>query len=208
MSIDLIDRPAPNFAAAEAAFRAVACRLIGATTAAVRRQMRDREIVVTPYDGNYGRAGIVIAVNGSPPRGAVVVSKGALEAQRATDEGTIRRDRACRAPQPTGAPPRVRRRLGLCSMPASAGDGRKGYVVMEESGGMLPVLPGSLQRVGNATYYHYRDAAGRPHKQHIRLADVERARAEIAAYRRQHPPVWSERQALAELRRRLEEGLV
>lgn len=68
---------------------------------------------------------------------------------------------------------------------------------MSESGGLLPVLPGSLQR----GYYHYRDAAGRQHKRYIRQADLGRARAEIAAYRRAHPPAWSLRQALAALRR-------
>jgi hypothetical protein len=66
-----------------------------------------------------------------------------------------------------------------------------------ESGGLLPVLPGSLHR----RYYHYRDAARRQHKKYIRKADVARAQAEIAAYRRAHPPAWSLRQALAALRR-------
>ena len=31
-----------------------------------------RELCVTPYMGNYGPAGLVIAVNGSPPRGIIL----------------------------------------------------------------------------------------------------------------------------------------
>ena len=33
----------------------------------------DREIVITPYDGAYGQAGVVIAINGSPPVGLLLV---------------------------------------------------------------------------------------------------------------------------------------
>lgn len=33
----------------------------------------EREVIVTPFDGAYGLAGYVFAVNGSPPRGVVVV---------------------------------------------------------------------------------------------------------------------------------------
>jgi hypothetical protein len=31
-----------------------------------------RELVDTDFDGNYGRAGTVLALNGSPPRGVIV----------------------------------------------------------------------------------------------------------------------------------------
>lgn len=34
---------------------------------------RKRQVIVTPYQGNYGAAGFVIAINGSPPRGTLVV---------------------------------------------------------------------------------------------------------------------------------------
>jgi hypothetical protein len=34
-----------------------------------------REICVTPFEGNYGKAGYVIAINGSPPRGILIVQK-------------------------------------------------------------------------------------------------------------------------------------
>lgn len=43
----------------------------------VRRTPRetelDRHIVITPYNGAYGLAGYVITVNGSPPRGTLLV---------------------------------------------------------------------------------------------------------------------------------------
>lgn len=38
--------------------------------------MLSRPLVATPFQGNYGRAGWVIAVNGSPPRGVVTVLGG------------------------------------------------------------------------------------------------------------------------------------
>jgi len=34
-----------------------------------------RDIIITPYEGAYGWAGVVITVNGSPPRGTVLVRK-------------------------------------------------------------------------------------------------------------------------------------
>ena len=68
---------------------------------------------------------------------------------------------------------------------------------MSNSGGLLPVLPGSLQ----CGYYHFRDADGRQHKRYIRLADLARAVEELAAWRRAHPPAYQMRQALAALRR-------
>ena len=33
----------------------------------------DRPIIITPFDGHYGRGGVVIAVNGSPMHGAMLV---------------------------------------------------------------------------------------------------------------------------------------
>lgn len=33
----------------------------------------DRPIIITPFDGYYGRGGVVIAVNGSPMRGTMLV---------------------------------------------------------------------------------------------------------------------------------------
>ena len=35
--------------------------------------LRDRDLCCSPFDGAYGRAGWVIAVNGSPPRGMLTV---------------------------------------------------------------------------------------------------------------------------------------
>jgi hypothetical protein len=39
----------------------------------------EREIAITPYDGAYGRAGVVITIEGSPPRALLLVT---------TDRGT------------------------------------------------------------------------------------------------------------------------
>ena len=44
---------------------------------AFRRDIAGREIVCTPYGGNYGRAGWVIVVNGSPPRCTIIYEHGA-----------------------------------------------------------------------------------------------------------------------------------
>ena len=33
----------------------------------------DRPIIITPFDGYYGRGGVVIAINGSPMRGTMLV---------------------------------------------------------------------------------------------------------------------------------------
>ena len=35
----------------------------------------NREIIITPFAGNYGLAGYVMAVNGSPPKAIVVVDQ-------------------------------------------------------------------------------------------------------------------------------------
>ncbi len=45
-------------------------------SAAAKKDFFSRELVVTPFDGAYGRAGFVIAVNGSPPRGVMVSLEG------------------------------------------------------------------------------------------------------------------------------------
>jgi hypothetical protein len=39
----------------------------------------DREIVVSPFDGNYGLAGFVLVVNGSPCRALIVYEKGSSD---------------------------------------------------------------------------------------------------------------------------------
>ena len=39
---------------------------------------KGREIIITPFDGNYGRAGYVIVINGSPPRGVFIISEDAI----------------------------------------------------------------------------------------------------------------------------------
>lgn len=33
----------------------------------------ERPLIVQPFDGNYGQAGVVLAINGSPPRAIVLV---------------------------------------------------------------------------------------------------------------------------------------
>lgn len=39
------------------------------------KDVYSRKIVVTQYDGNYGNAGLVIALNGSPPRGTIILAE-------------------------------------------------------------------------------------------------------------------------------------
>ena len=46
---------------------------------------------------------------------------------------------------------------------------------------------------------------GRLRKRYVRRADVDSLRVAIAAWRRLHPPTWTTRQALAELRRLVRE---
>ena len=55
---------------AERDLLSAASRFIGA--GAPSDDFLAREIVVTPYDGAYGRAGYVVVVNGSPPRGLFI----------------------------------------------------------------------------------------------------------------------------------------
>jgi len=43
--------------------------------------------------------------------------------------------------------------------------------------------------------------AGRRRRRYVKRADVEQVRGRILAWRRLHPPTWTARQALAELRR-------
>jgi len=38
-----------------------------------RQMATGRKIIVTKFDGNYGTAGFVIAINGSPPKGVMIV---------------------------------------------------------------------------------------------------------------------------------------
>ena len=37
------------------------------------RDFMSREIIITPFDGCYGLAGVMITVNGSPPKGEILV---------------------------------------------------------------------------------------------------------------------------------------
>lgn len=91
---------------------------------------------------------------------------------------------------------------------------------LSKSGGSLPKikpLPGSIQaerkRCGKANcrcargelhgpyiYRRWREK-GRQRKQYIRPKDARRVRASLAEWRRLHPPTWTVRQMLAELRR-------
>lgn len=63
----------------EAAFRDVAARYAGMDSARGRADLDARDIITTIYDGAYGPAGLVLAVNGSPPRGTFLVPREALE---------------------------------------------------------------------------------------------------------------------------------
>ena len=57
-------------------FRDLLVHLSGGWWHARRDDIRGREIICTPYDGNYGLAGWVIVVNGSPPRCTVLYEIG------------------------------------------------------------------------------------------------------------------------------------
>jgi hypothetical protein len=46
--------------------------LIKPASPAGRQDLETREVVCTDFDGAYGHAGTVIALNGSPPRGIIV----------------------------------------------------------------------------------------------------------------------------------------
>ncbi len=89
-----------------------------------------------------------------------------------------------------------------------------------KNGGLLPkteALPGSLQaehkRCGRPNchcatgpghgpylYRRWREGA-RQRRQYVRPGDVESVRAALAERRRLHPPAWSARRSLADLRR-------
>jgi hypothetical protein len=34
-----------------------------------------RPLIITPFEGNYGRAGLIIVINGSPPKGMVICTE-------------------------------------------------------------------------------------------------------------------------------------
>ncbi len=71
----------PTVDAAGAAFRRVAATLAGYSPRMVRADgMDEREIFVTPFNGAYGFAGVVITINGSPPRGTFLVPADAIPA--------------------------------------------------------------------------------------------------------------------------------
>lgn len=56
------------------------------------RDYHQRDLVCTPFDGAYGRAGWVICVNGSPPQGTLlVIGKGARDPVFYAYEGRSRK---------------------------------------------------------------------------------------------------------------------
>jgi hypothetical protein len=59
---------------AEKEFRDLMIHLFGGKrpSPGMRKDLEGRELIVTPFDGAYGQAGTIIAVNGSPPRGVIV----------------------------------------------------------------------------------------------------------------------------------------
>ncbi len=63
----------PALPTAEDRFLKLCCRLIGLRSLKGRREMADRKVVITPYGGEYGTAGVVIVIEGSPPRGTFMV---------------------------------------------------------------------------------------------------------------------------------------
>jgi hypothetical protein len=76
-------KPAPArtdvpVAEAERNLRDVFVCLSGNKRQAVEDGYYGRDIVVTPYEGEYGLAGYVVCLNGSPARGTFLVPKQAL----------------------------------------------------------------------------------------------------------------------------------
>lgn len=63
----------------ENAIRAVFIDLAGVSTKSDVNDYQTRPIIVTPYGGNYGFAGCVVVLEGSPPRGTFVVPKEAID---------------------------------------------------------------------------------------------------------------------------------
>lgn len=45
-------------------------------SASTKNDFEGRELIVTKFDGAYGNAGHVVAMNGSPPRGVIVSLEG------------------------------------------------------------------------------------------------------------------------------------
>jgi len=79
----------PVVSTAEERFLKLCCRLIGLRSLKGRREMADREVVITPYGGAYGVAGVVVAVEGSPPRGMFLVP---IDAIRSGDDVIVYTD--------------------------------------------------------------------------------------------------------------------
>jgi hypothetical protein len=50
----------------------------GRPSAKGREDVTSRDLVCTPFDGHYGQAGWVLCVNGSPPRGTLLILKDAF----------------------------------------------------------------------------------------------------------------------------------
>ncbi len=38
-----------------------------------RNELYTRQLIVTPFEGNYGLAGYVLVMNGSPPKGVIII---------------------------------------------------------------------------------------------------------------------------------------
>ena len=79
MAASTVARRAPPLDDAERALRDVFADLLGATGAQARAALACRPLVVSPFDGAYGFAGVVVVLNGSPPCGLLVVPAEALE---------------------------------------------------------------------------------------------------------------------------------
>ncbi|GEM_PF-2225024 len=79
-TIEYLDfAPVQTLADLETAFRDVAARYAGLDSPRGRVDLDARTIEATIYDGCYGPAGIILAVNGSPARGTFLIPSEALE---------------------------------------------------------------------------------------------------------------------------------
>ena len=79
-TLDYLDfAPVQTAADLETAFRDVAARYAGLDSPRGRADLDARAIEATIYDGAYGPAGLVLAINGSPPRGTFLIPRDVLD---------------------------------------------------------------------------------------------------------------------------------
>lgn len=69
----------PDYVAAERDLRDVFAEFLNLRGRLGRAEVNDRRIIVTEFAGAYERAGWIVALEGSPPRGIFVVPRGVVE---------------------------------------------------------------------------------------------------------------------------------